>query len=173
DLAIGDPIVRAAAEAGLDTVGMESLFWLGLMLAETGYWDRSELVFHRLRDRGEPEWHATFPLFFTSLAQGRTRDAHRWLRDPFAPQSRKARMLHALVEAGAPADDDELDAVLGLHAHDGADAVQLFHIGGLAASHGRWPIFDASLDRLNTFGRSLRAAGDSAEADFTEAVRLG
>ena len=173
DLTLGDPSARSTSEAGLDTLEIQRLFWLGMMLAETRYWDRSEQMFRKVRDRGEFGSHATVPLFFTSLAQGKAREAHRWLDDPFTPQFRKAAMLQVLAEAGAPATPAELDSALTLHPADSADAVQLFHIGGLAASQGRWPVFQASLDRLRARGRSLRAADDSSEVDFTEAVRQG
>jgi len=173
DFTVGDPAARAASEAALDTLEIQRLFWLGVMLGMTNYWDRAEHVFGRVHERGDLGWQALPPLFFASLAQGRVRDAHRLLEDPFTPRFRKAAMLQVLVEIGGSATGDEQEAVLTLHPADTADAAEFFHIGGLAASQGRWQVFQAVLDRLTAQGRNLRASGDSTAADFADAVRQG
>jgi tetratricopeptide (TPR) repeat protein len=171
--ALGDPIARSTTEATFDTLEIHRLFWLALMLAEAHRWELSEQVLRKVRNRGELRPDATMGLFFVNLAQGKAHEAHRWLDDPFMPEYRKAAMLQALADVGTPGPAVELDATLALDRPDSADAFQLFYIGSIAASRARWQILQGSLERLRVRARSLRAAGDSSEADFTEAVRQG
>src|SRR5690606_41652336 len=106
DFTVGDPAARATSEAALDTLEIQRLFWLGVMLGMTNYWDRAEHVFGRVHERGDLGWQALPPLFFASLAQARVSDAHRLLEDPFTPRFRKAAMLQVLVEIGGSATGD-------------------------------------------------------------------
>lgn len=168
---VGDSIARSTSKAVLDTLEINRVFWLGFQLAQTRRWDLSEQAFRTAWDRGELRVHAAMPLFFTCLAQGKTREAQRWLNDPFTPQSQKPRMLNALAEVSAPIAAAELDAILDRHAADEADAVELFYLGSLAARRGRWQAVQGSLDRLRSRVRSL--APDSSAADFADAMRQG
>lgn len=170
--AVGDSVARSSSEAVLDTLEINRLFWLGFQFAQTRRWDFAEQAFRAAWDRGERRADAALPLFFTCLAQGKIREAQRWLNDPFTQQSHKARMLHALTEVGAPIPAAELDAFLYLNAADSANAVELFYFGALAASRGRWQLAQGSLAQLRSRARSSGAA-DSSAAYFAEAMREG
>jgi len=82
-------------------------------------------------------------------------------------------MLNALAVVGAPIPAAELDAILPLEAADGADAVELFYLGSLAASQARWPVVQAMVEQLRSRARSLGAAGDSSAVSFADAMRDG
>jgi DNA-binding SARP family transcriptional activator/TolB-like protein len=172
-LVVGDSLVRSTSETALDTLEISRLLWVGFQLARTRRWDLSERAFRTARDRGEHPPVATIALFFTRLAQGRAHEALQWLGDPFTLQSRKARMLDALAEVGASVSAAEPGAILADIAADSADAVQLFYLGSLAASQGRWPAVQGSLEGLRSRARSFDAAGDSSQSAFTEALRQG
>lgn len=170
---VGDSIARSASEAALDTLEVSSIFWLGMQLAATRRWDLSEQAFRTAWDRGELRPAAAMPLFFTRLGQGKTREAHRLVNDPFTPLSQKPRLLDALAEVGVPIPAAELDAILHLKTADGADAVELFYLGSVAASRGRWQVVQSVVEQLRSRVRSLGAAGDSSAASFADAMRLG
>jgi DNA-binding SARP family transcriptional activator/TolB-like protein len=172
-LVVGDSIARSTSEAALDTLEINRLFWLGFQLARTGRWDLSEQAFRTIWDRGEVRGDAAMPLFFTCLGQGKTREAYRWVNDPFTPQSQKPRMLDALAEVGTSIPAAELDAILRLKATGGADAVELFYLASLAASQARWRIVQGTLEQLRSRARSLGAAGDSSAAHIADAMAQG
>jgi tetratricopeptide (TPR) repeat protein len=171
-LALGAPAARVAAEAALDTLESSNLFWLGTMLeAPQCCWPLSEQVLRKVRERPEFRPNATRELFWVALAQGKAREALGWVDDPFMPEQSKDRMLHMLDELGVPLPPQRLDAALTLGAADSADAVRHFYAGSYAASRAQWQALRGSLEQLDSSARRLRAAGDSSEAGFTEAVR--
>lgn len=172
-LVVGDATARPRSEAALDTLAINDLFALGILLAQIHHWDLSERAFQTAWDRGELRRDAAMPLFFTSLGQGKIRQAYRWVTDPVAPRSHKARMLHALAELGAPIPPAELEAVLRRGAADDADPVELFYLGSLAAKEARWEVVESTLVRLGSRARSLDAAGDSSAGRFADALREG
>jgi DNA-binding SARP family transcriptional activator/TolB-like protein len=170
-LAFGDSAAHSATDPAFDTLDNQDLFGLGMMLAQQGRWDLSEQVFRRARERAELRSDATLPLFFVSLAQGKTREAHGWVNDPFMPDFAKALMLQVLEEVGAAIPTVELDSGLSRGSLDSADAVQLFSVGSYAASRARWQETRSTLQHLQVRAQRLNAAGDGSEAAFTEAVR--
>jgi serine/threonine-protein kinase len=172
-LVVGDSLARSTSEAALDKLEIYRLFWLGFQLAAAQRWDLSEQVFRRTWDRGEHRTEATLLLFFTCLAQGKAHEAHRWVDNFYTPKSRKPRLLDAFAELGIPVPAAEFDALLPLTEADSADAVQLFYLGALAASRGKWQVAQASLEQLRSHSRSLSATGDSAQLYFTVAMRQG
>ena len=171
-LAFGNSAARSAIDAALDTLDNGHLFWLGVMLGEQGRWELSEQVFRRARERDELRADATVTLFFVSIAQGKIREAHQWVNDPFMPGPAKGPMLEVLDDLGAQIPAVELDSALTPGSPDSADAFRLFSVGSYAASRARWPDVRSTLERLQVRVQSFRAAGDSSEAVFTGAVRL-
>ena len=170
-LAFDNPAARSAAEAALDTLESSDLLWLGTMLEAPRCCLRlSEQVLRKARERPELRPNATRELFWVSLAQGKAREALGWVDDPFMPEASRDRMLHMLDELGVPIRPARLDAALTLDRADSADAVRLFYAGSYAASRARWQVLRGSLRLLQARAQRLRAAGDSSEAGFTEAV---
>ena len=172
-LVVGDSVARSASEAALNKLEIDRLFWLGYMLFAARRFDLAEQVFRMARNQREFRPDAAIPLFFASLAQGKAQEAHRWLNDAHMPESRSASMLQALAEVGVQVRVLERDMMLPLDAADTVAAFQLFYLGAFAASQGRWDVAQGWVDRLQHRARSLRAAGDSSEADFTEALQVG
>lgn len=170
-LVLGDSSARSTSEAVLDTLETDRLRWLGEQLVAARRWDLSEQVYRTVRDHRQPPPTITVPLFFTSLAQGRSREARRWFDDPHTLQSRKARMLNALAEVGAPASAAELDAILPRDAADSVDALQLLYLGSLAARQERWQIAQGMLQRLRSRAPSHGAVGDSSQIVFAKAMQ--
>lgn len=172
-LVIGDSIARSTSEAAFDTLEISRLVWLGVQLAEEHRWHLSEQVFRAARDRGQLTPTVMMPLFFASVAQGKIREARQWYVDPNTLQSRRARMLNALAEVGAPASATELDAILPRNAADSLDALQLFYLGSLAARQSRWQVVQDMLARLRSRARNPEAAGDSVQVALTTAIWQG
>jgi DNA-binding SARP family transcriptional activator/TolB-like protein len=172
ELAFGDPAARSTAEAALDTLEIHSLFWIGSALqGQRCCWALAEQVLRKVRERGELRPGATSGLFWVSLAQGKAREALGWLDDPFMPELLKGPMLQGLDELGVPIPTARLDSALTLDAADSVDVFRLFCAGSYAASRARWQVLRGLLERLQTSEQRLRAAGDSSDAGFTDAVR--
>lgn len=172
-LVVGDSVARSASEAALNNLEIYRLFWLGYMLYAARRFDLAEQVFRMARNHREFRPEAAILLFFANLAQGKAHEAHRWLDDAYMPESRRASMLQALAEVGAQIPVRERDMMLPRDAADTVAAFQLFYLGAFAASQGRWDIARGWVDQLQNRARSLRAAGDTSEADFTEALQVG
>jgi DNA-binding SARP family transcriptional activator/TolB-like protein len=171
-LAFGEPAARAAVEAVLDTLPGGDLFWMGFTLqGPRCCWGISEQVLRKVRERAEFRPEATSALFWVSLAQGEAREALGWIDDPLMLQDRKGLMLQVLDELGTPIPTPRLDSALTLNPTDNTDAFRLFYAASYAAGRARWQVLRGSLERLQSREQRLRAAGDSSEASFTEAVR--
>ena len=171
-LTFGDPAARSGALAALDTLKTANLRWVADLLADSRQWTLSEQAWRRLRDRGEHTTPATVGLAFGNLARGRAARASRLLDDPLLPDFAKPAMIQAIADAGAPG------AVAGRgvalpHDADSTNVVLVFYGGAAAATQGQWPLAREALERLASRSPRLRAAGDSAEADLTDAVRKG
>jgi DNA-binding SARP family transcriptional activator/TolB-like protein len=173
-LAFGGPAARDTIDAALDTLRSEDLFWIGMALqGERCCWELAEQVLRMVRERGQFRPEATSALFWVSLAQGQAREALGWTDDPLMLQERKGLMLLVLDELGGLIPTARLDSELTLGSADSADAFQAFYAGAYAADRARWQVLQDLLERLRSRKEFLLAAGDSAEAGFTEAVRQG
>jgi serine/threonine-protein kinase len=174
ELAFGDQAARTAAQAGLDSIDTPQLFGLGVGLqGRRCCWQLSELVLRKARERPELRPEVTGALFSASLAQGKAGEALEWVNDPFMPRDREGRMLLLLQDLGAAISPARLDSVLAPAAVDSSDAVQLFYAGVHAIDRERWQVLRGSMWQLQTLAARQRAAGDSAEAGYTDAVRRG
>jgi DNA-binding SARP family transcriptional activator/TolB-like protein len=170
-LLLGDPRTRATSAAALDTLPVDRLVLLGFQLAAASRWDLSERAFRVARNRPQHPPVASIALFYTSLVQGRIREARRWMADPYTLPSRKPRMLHTLSMTGVPASTADLDQLLPRGAADTLDAMQLFYLGAIAADQGRVPVGQEMLERLRARARRTATAEDSTEATLAKALQ--
>jgi tetratricopeptide (TPR) repeat protein len=131
------------------------------------------MVFRKAQGRKEHLPSATVALLFTSLAQGKVREATRWFGDPKMPQSRKAWMLQALAEAGAATPEGEIDALLPRSAADSGDVRQLFFLGSAAAYQQRWDVAQGMVERLRSLADRQGTAGDASEVASAKGMPQG
>ncbi len=171
-LTFGDPAARTAAVAALETLETGDLHWAAGILADSRQWPLADQALRTLRDRGERTTPATVGLLFSSLARGQADRAARYLDDPLLPDFAKPAMIQGIADAGAPGAVRGRGVALPLDA-DSTDVVLIFYGGSAAATQGRWPLVREAVERLASRAPRLRAAGDSAEAGYADAVRQG
>jgi hypothetical protein len=108
----------------LDTLETADLLKMAFSLQGPGCcWRRSEDILRLARKRRDLQRIVIPTLFWTSLSQGKARDAIAWLNDPEMPEAFKPIGLYALQNRGVVIPRQQLDSALALQRTDSSDAL--------------------------------------------------
>ncbi|HYO47241.1 MAG TPA: tetratricopeptide repeat protein, partial [Gemmatimonadota bacterium] len=178
-LGFGDPASRPMAEAGLDTLDMETLTLAAYYLSHARFLPQQEALLRYVLRRPDEQWNSHW-LFQNLVFQGRVRDAMALLDGFEISEDRRAVVLFYLRPLGLEPPAAEVGQVIfrpadsGLAMEDDVYPRDTWLPSGiLAADQGRWEDHGAAIEAFRKAATEGLAEGDTTRSRIDSGVAKG